>query len=78
MFWKGISQWCSFIILNVAMVREPEKCLFWQYPSNEGHNFLLMTYLPTDSKLEGLKNLNATLSLLCKLDFVIHSVRSIL
>ena len=60
------------------MVRGPEKCLFWQYPNKEGHNFLLMTYLPTDSKLEGLRNLKATVSLLCKLDFVIHSVRSIL
>ena len=25
----------------------------------EGHNFLLMICLPTDSKLEGLKNVNA-------------------
>ena len=32
----------------------------------------------TDSKLEGQKNVNATVGLLCKLDFVIHSVRSIL
>ena len=37
-----------------------------------------MTCLTTDSKLEGLKNVNATVGLLYKLDFVIHSVRSIL
>ena len=37
----------------------------------EGLNFLSMTCLPTDSKLEGLKNVNATVNLLCKLDFVI-------
>ena len=36
------------------------------------------SYLLTDSKLEGQKNVNATVGLLCKLDFVIHSVRSIL
>ena len=35
------------------------------------------SYLPTDSKLERQKNKNTTLGLLCKLDFVIHSVRSI-
>ena len=44
----------------------------------EGHNLLLMTCLPTDSKLEGPKNVNATVGLLCKLHFVIHSVISIL
>ena len=37
-----------------------------------------MTCLPTDSKLEGLKNFNATENLLCEVDFVIHSARSIL
>ena len=37
-----------------------------------------ITLVPTDSKLEGLKNVSATEVLLCKLDFVIHSVRSIL
>ena len=36
------------------------------------------SYLLTDSKLEGQKNVNATVGLLCKLDFVVHSVRSIL
>ena len=45
----------------------------------QGNNFLLRTCLPTDSKLEDLKSVNATtVRLLCKLDFVIHSFRSIL
>ena len=37
-----------------------------------GHHFLLKTCLPTDSKL-GLKDVNATVGLLYKLDFVIKS-----
>ena len=40
-------------------------------PKEEGLNFLSMTCLPTDSKSEGLKNVIATVDLLCKLDFVI-------
>ena len=44
----------------------------------EGYSFLLMTYPPPGSKLKGIKNVNATVGLLCKLNFVIHSVRSVL
>ena len=45
---------------------------------HECHNFLLETCLTADSKLEGLKNVNATVGLLYKLDFVIHFVKSML
>ena len=43
-----------------------------------GHSFLLKTCLQADSKLEGLKNINASVGLLYKLDFVIHTVTSII
>ena len=55
------------------LLRPVHKCL-----KEESPNFPFMTCLSTDSKLEGLNNVNATVGLLCKLDFVIHSVRSIL
>ena len=36
------------------------------------------SYLPIETYLEYQKSVNATVDLLCKLDFVIHSNRSIL
>ena len=44
------------------LLKPVDQCL-----KGEGQNFLLMTFLSTDSKLEVLKNVNATVGLLCKL-----------
>ena len=55
------------------LLKSVHECL-----QEKGHNFLLMTCLPNDSNLEGLKNVNAVVGLLCKVDFVLHTVQSIL
>ena len=66
---KSVFRWEYF----QKLLKPGHACL-----KEEVHNFLFITFLPTDSKLEGLKTVNANMGLLSQLDFAIHSVRSIL
>ena len=52
-----------------------------EYLKQEGQLSAILTddfYLPIENDLEYQKNINATVDLLCKLDFIIHFDRSIL